>query len=170
MILNEIANDKELLGACKSICKNNDLYQDLFQEVFIVCVEHGEDKLNEYKKKKYLKFFLIRVALNLWQQKNGRFAKMYQHHNDEVVQLEHAYNIKEDDSYNEMIDVLFNKAIEIREAMRPLHSISHKLHYEKGITYRELEKKTGIPMKSLQVSAKTANEIIKEKLCKLQIY
>ena len=163
MILNEIANDKKLLDACKGITKGNDLYHDLFQEVFLVCFEQGEERLKDIKKKKYLKFFLIRLALNLWQQRNGNFAKTYRHINDEHELLD---NIQvKDEEYNYEIDLVYDKAIDVRDRLRPLYSISHKLHYEKGLSYRELEKQTGIPMKSIQVSAKKANEIIKEELC-----
>lgn len=165
-IIEKLYLDKRFSDAAKKITKDTDYCEDLKSEVIIVLLENTNlDLLIELDKKNQLIFYSVRIMLNMFRSKTSGFRKKYEHNgviSDEVYDLEIDTNE-------------FFKTEEI-ETEQKLNKINAKLEsvywYDRQVfleylevgSYRKLEAKTRIPMKSLQLTCLKVKEILRNDL------
>jgi len=75
-ILVELWQSEEVNNAFKKM-HPIELQEDLKSEVFLIIAELPEDKLISLYEKKELRFYIVRVMLNLVQNSNNQFFKKY---------------------------------------------------------------------------------------------
>lgn len=74
------------------------------------------------------------------------------------------YELPDESDEGDSYTMLLERVGMLREGMPSATKALLKLRYEKGLTYRELEKLTGLSMITIRRRLKEAKQIIKEKL------
>lgn len=165
-IINRLYIDKRFSTAAKKITIGTDFYDDLKSEVILVLLEKtDENLLIELDKKQQLIFYSVRIMLNMFRSKTSGFRKKYEHNgiiSDKEYKLDIDVNefFKTDEiEFKEKIDAVNNK-------LSKLHWYDSRvfLEYIEAGSYRKLEAKTGIPMKSLQLTCLKVKQILKNDL------
>jgi hypothetical protein len=127
-----------------------ELQEDLKSEVALILLEHNEDKIIQIYKTGGLKFYAVRIILNLVQSKTSPFFKKYRQYSNELED-KMAY-IKPEEEKEETD---FRLLKELREK-RVMDAIEGLYWYDKEIlklyikfgNYRDIEKETGIRWQS----------------------
>jgi len=91
-IIEGIYKDPAYRNVCRNIASPS-LFEDLFHEVIINLLELPEEKIQEAKEKKYLKFLFVKIAHNSWNSKHSPFYKKYRH-NDSTESIELIIDLK----------------------------------------------------------------------------
>ena len=124
-----------------------ELQDDLKAEVFLILCEMPEAKLIDLYDKKQLRFYLVRIMLNLIQSTDKKFYQKYRNFT-ELVGYE-----KKDEEYNEDI-------INVNEHIENLYWYKQEIFrlytFEFNKNARELSKNTGIHYMSI---IRTLNQI-----------
>jgi hypothetical protein len=127
-----------------------ELQDDLKAEVFLILCEMPETKLIDLYDKKQLRFYLVRIMLNLIQSTDKKFYQKYRNFT-ELVGYE-----KKDEEYNEEI-------INVNEHIENLYWYKQEIFrlytFEFNKNARELSKNTGIHYMSI---IRTLNQIKQE--------
>ena len=127
-----------------------ELQDDLKAEVFLILCEMPETKLIDLYDKKQLRFYLVRIMLNLIQSTDKKFYQKYRNFT-ELVGYE-----KKDEEYNEEI-------IKVNEHIENLYWYKQEIFrlytFEFNKNARELSKNTGIHYMSI---IRTLNQIKQE--------
>jgi hypothetical protein len=127
-----------------------ELQDDLKAEVFLILCEMPEAKLIDLYDKKQLRFYLVRIMLNLIQSTDKKFYQKYRNFT-ELVGYE-----KKDEEYNEDI-------IKVNEHIENLYWYKQEIFrlytFEFNKNARELSKNTGIHYMSI---IRTLNQIKQE--------
>jgi len=127
-----------------------ELQDDLKSEVFLILCEMPETKLIDLYDKKQLRFYLVRIMLNLIQSTDKKFYQKYRNFT-ELVGYE-----KKDEEYNEEI-------INVNEHIENLYWYKQEIFrlytFEFNKNARELSKNTGIHYMSI---IRTLNQIKQE--------
>jgi hypothetical protein len=127
-----------------------ELQDDLKAEVFLILCEMPEAKLIDLYDKKQLRFYLVRIMLNLIQSTDKKFYQKYRNFT-ELVGYE-----KKDEEYNEDI-------INVNEHIENLYWYKQEIFrlytFEFNKNARELSKNTGIHYMSI---IRTLNQIKQE--------
>jgi hypothetical protein len=127
-----------------------ELQEDLKAEVFLILCEMPEAKLIDLYDKKQLRFYLVRIMLNLIQSTDKKFYQKYRNFT-ELVGYE-----KKDEEYNEDI-------INVNEHIENLYWYKQEIFrlytFEFNKNARELSKNTGIHYMSI---IRTLNQIKQE--------
>lgn len=127
-----------------------ELQDDLKSEVFLILCEMPEAKLIDLYDKKQLRFYLVRIMLNLIQSTDKKFYQKYRNFT-ELVGYE-----KKDEEYNEDI-------INVNEHIENLYWYKQEIFrlytFEFNKNARELSKNTGIHYMSI---IRTLNQIKQE--------
>lgn len=169
--INYISTSKNLQKAAKNITKGNDLWKDLFQEVFIIILDQPKEKMKKMYVAGEIDYYFIRTMINEYSNKNNKFNKKYRHINDEVKDVENLRIIEEEHDEEEIsnkvyeIESKFKEAINYRNSLRPIERILHEMYYGKEKTsIRKIATKTGIPTMTICNQLKKANDKIKNHL------
>jgi hypothetical protein len=147
MVKNEILAEywdlKEVNDAFAKM-QPEELQYDLKAEVFLVLCEMNEDKLNGMYERNELKFYIVRIMLNMIKSDRSTFYKNYRNH-IEFVDVDKDFEIINYDKMD-LIDKL-EKNLEglhwYNKEILKLYAIDFKKNA------KELSRKTGIPYMSL---------------------
>jgi hypothetical protein len=148
-ILIEFWNSEEVNNAFSRM-HPIELIDDLKAEVFLILCEMPEAKLIDLYDKKQLRFYLVRIMLNLVQSTDKKFYQKYRNFT-ELVGYE-----KKDEEYNEEI---INVNAHIEDLYWYKQEILRLYTFEFNKNARELSKNTGIHYMSI---IRTLNQIKQE--------
>lgn len=76
-IIQGVYNDKQYLSYCKRVCKQGDLYNDLFQYVVLYLLEMPELKLIELHESGNLRSYIARIIYINANSERSEFRKQY---------------------------------------------------------------------------------------------
>lgn len=146
-IIIELWNSKDLNDALKNM-RPVEIQDDLKSELFLIIAEIDESKLIDLYNKKQLKFYIVRIMLNLVQSTKNKFYRNFR-------------------NFEELTPV--EKADEIYEQIEVINHLENLYWYQKEIfklytfdfnkNARELSRQTGIPYMSI---IRTLNQTKKE--------
>ena len=146
-ILTELWHSQDLNEVLKRM-KPVEMQDDLRSELFLIIAEIEDQKLIELYNKKQLKFYIVRIMLNLVQSTKNKFYKNYRNF-EELTPVEKADEIHEQ---IEVIDHLENLYWYQKEIFK-----LYTFDFNKNA--RELSRQTGIPYMSI---IRTLNQTKKE--------
>jgi hypothetical protein len=160
-IVTELYNSKEF-NDCIAKMEPEHLRDDLRAEVVLILLETDERKLIDIHANGGLRYYTVRIIINLIQSKTSLFYKQYR---QQVAELVDRFIATEDQDFDER---LTREEIEDKA----LSEIDNLYWYNKGIirlymkhgNYRAIEKDTRIPYSSAYKTVKKSIEIIKEKV------
>ena len=146
-IIVELWESKDLNEALKNM-RPVEIQDDLKSELFLIIAEIDESKLIDLYNKKQLKFYIVRIMLNLVQSTKNKFYRNFR-------------------NFEELTPV--EKADEIYEQIEVINHLENLYWYQKEIfklytfdfnkNARELSRQTGIPYMSI---IRTLNQTKKE--------
>lgn len=138
-----------------------ELRADLKSEVFLILAELPEEKIIDLYQNNYLKFYAVRIMLNLVQSTDKKFYKKYR----DFVEYNYDSNEKQIDLY----------LIDEHEILGKVNDIIQDLYwYDRELlnlytfkfnkNARELSRKTGIPYMSIIRTLNSIKKHLKDKL------
>jgi hypothetical protein len=133
-----------------------DLQDDLKAEVALILCEKSEDLILELHDKGGLKYYTVRIILNLIQSNTSPFYKKFRLSNVELSDLIEPYVLPEYDSRKD-------QAMEELETLYWYDREILKLYGKYG-TYRKIEEETGIPFESIYKTVQKACKEIRKKV------
>lgn len=148
-ILTELWNSKEVNDAIKKM-HPKELQEDLKSEVFLILAELDATKLIDLYEKKQIKFYMVRIMLNLVQSTDKKFYGKYRNF-VEYIEVEKE-DVKENDLTENIINV-FEQLYWYQKEILRLYT------YQFNKNAKELSRQTGIPYMSI---IRTLNQIKKE--------
>lgn len=148
-ILTELWNSKEVNDAIKKM-HPKELQEDLKSEVFLILAELDATKLIDLYEKKQIKFYMVRIMLNLVQSTDKKFYGKYRNF-VEYIEVEKE-DVKEND-LTENITNVFEQLYWYQKEILRLYT------YQFNKNAKELSRQTGIPYMSI---IRTLNQIKKE--------
>ena len=166
--LRELANNPEYKDICKKVSKGSPLYEDLFQEVFIIIADYDKEKIKEIHSKGQLKYFFTRIVMNNFNSSSSPFY--YKHRANGykvgVADLTHVPDPIED--YDHKID---KQLAFIQTALTTEGEDTRSDWYKKTIlrkyqelgSYDKVSKATGIPLTAVYETIKEFKKEIKAK-------
>ncbi len=160
-IVTELYNSKEF-NDCISKMEPEHLRDDLKAEVTLILLETEERKLIEIHAAGALRYYTVRIIMNLIQSKTSLFYKRYR---QQVAEVTDRFIAEQDQDFEER---LTREDIEDR-AMREIDNLYWynagvvKLYLKHG-NYRAIEEDTGIPYSSAYKTIKKSFQEIKQKV------
>ena len=167
--------DKSIIEFFKNIA--GEWWDELRQDVFLIICEYDQAKVIDMHEKKFLKFFIIRVALNQFRSKHSKFY--YQNFKNNFT----SFALIDDDSIEVADSYLFEAgAYDIqgeeewvkRESMMQTaeDQLDQLKYFEREIlklylslgTYKKVSNETGIPIRSVAFGVKNAINNIKSNI------
>lgn len=146
-IIAELWSSTDLNEALKKM-KPVEIQEDLKSELFLIICEIDEFKLIDLYDKKQLKFYIVRIMLNLVQSSKNKFFKNYRN-------FEEYNETEKPDEQDEPIEVM-----EFIEGLYWYQKEILKLYtFDFNKNAKELSRQTGIPYMSL---IRTLNQTKKE--------
>ncbi len=146
-IISELWSSSDLNEALKKM-KPVEIQEDLKSELFLIICEIEESKLIDLYDKKQLKFYIVRIMLNLVQSSKNKFFKNYRNFEE--------YNETEKPDETE-------QPIEVMEFIEGLYWYQKEIlklyTFDFNKNAKELSRQTGIPYMSL---IRTLNQTKKE--------
>lgn len=136
------------------------LRDDLRGEVILILLETDEKKLRDLQDNGGLKFYTVRIILNLIQSKTSPFYKKYRQHTTDYIPENSI-----DDGLNGRVykELQEEKAIAIIDKMYWYDREIVRLYMKLG-SYRAIEKDTGIPWESCYSTIRKAINQIRNEL------
>ena len=171
-LIAEYYENKELVTFFKNIA--NEWWEELRQDVFLTVCEYDKDKILEMQSKKYLKFFIIRIALNQFRSKTSKFYyQNFKNNNvgialtdDEMVENADAIlysNFIYDTQGETAYDIVEAKIVSAETSIEKLRYFERevlKLYLQLG-TYKKVSEDTGIPIRTIANGVKNAIQNVK---------
>lgn len=160
-IVTELYNSKEF-NDCIGKMEPEHLRDDLKAEVALILLETNEVKLIEIHAAGALRYYTVRIIMNLIQSKTSLFYKRYR---QQVAELTDRYMVEEGPDIEERAT---REGIEDR-AMKEIDNLYWynagvvKLYLKLG-NYRAIEEDTGIPYSSAYKTIKKSFQEIKQKV------
>ena len=146
-IISELWSSGDLNEALKKM-KPVEIQEDLKSELFLIICEIDESKLIDLYDKKQLKFYIVRIMLNLVQSSKNKFFKNYRN-------FEEYNETEKPDEQDEPIEVM-----DYIESLYWYQKEILKLYtFDFNKNAKELSRQTGIPYMSL---IRTLNQTKKE--------
>lgn len=146
-IISELWSSDDLNEALKKM-KPVEIQEDLKSELFLIICEIDESKLIDLYDKKQLKFYIVRIMLNLVQSSKNKFFKNYRN-------FEEYNETEKPDEQDEPIEVM-----DYIESLYWYQKEILKLYtFDFNKNAKELSRQTGIPYMSL---IRTLNQTKKE--------
>lgn len=146
-IISELWSSSDLNEALKKM-KPVEIQEDLKSELFLIICEIDESKLIDLYDKKQLKFYIVRIMLNLVQSSKNKFFKNYRN-------FEEYNETEKPDEQDEPIEVM-----DYIESLYWYQKEILKLYtFDFNKNAKELSRQTGIPYMSL---IRTLNQTKKE--------
>ena len=159
-IIEELYNSKEF-NDCISRMEPEHLRDDLKAEVTLILLETEESKLIAIHSGGALKFYTVRIIINLIQSKTSQFYKQYRQQVAEITdRLAYEETDFEERATREAIE---DKAMKEIDNLYWYNSGIVKLYMKHG-NYRAIEEDTGIPYSSAYKTIKKSFEQIKQKV------
>ena len=156
-ILAKIAVNKKLLKVAHNIANSDGLGDDLFQHLFEVLLNYPDEKIIEAYEQNALDYLAIKIMSNSYHSRTSPFARQYRHNHNDYRSEEVATKVIEeracDDDENrielekkhQVIDNFLSQQLNQKNFYRlTLFKMWHN-----GDTYREIARKTNIPMRSI---------------------
>jgi hypothetical protein len=160
-IIEELYRSKEF-NDCISRMEPDHLRDDLRAEVTLILLETDEQKLLAIHAGNALKFYTVRIIINLIQSKTSLFYKKYRQQMAEITDrfiAEQADDFKERAAKEDIED----KAIKEIDNLYWYNSGIVKLYLKHG-NYRAIEEDTGIPYSSAYKTIQKSFQEIKQKV------
>lgn len=132
-----------------------EMQEDLKSELFLVIAELDENKLIELYKKNQLKFYMVRVMINMVRSSKSKFYKNYRNY-QEYIPIE----IQE----NEQSDVTQIMLEHIEGLYWYNKTILNLYTFEFNKNAKELSRQTGIPYQSIIRSLNDTKRELKKKI------
>ncbi len=146
-IISELWSSSDLNEALKKM-KPVEIQEDLKSELFLIICEIDESKLIDLHDKKQLKFYIVRIMLNLVQSSKNKFFKNYRN----FEEYNEAEKPDEEDEPIEVMDYIESLYWYQKEILK-----LYTFDFNKNA--KELSRQTGIPYMSL---IRTLNQTKKE--------
>lgn len=146
-IITELWQSQDLNDALKKM-KPVEIQEDLKSELFLIICEIEDSKLVDLYEKKQLKFYIVRIMLNLVQSSKNKFYKNYRN-------FEEYNEVEKPDIGDEHIEVMDH----IEGLYWYQKEILRLYTFEFNKNAKELSRQTGIPYMSL---IRTLNQTKKE--------
>lgn len=188
-IIEELYKSREF-NECINRMNPEHLRDDLKGEVMLILLEAKEDLIRDLHRTKGLKFYAVRIILNLIQSKTSRFYKMYRQYSLQIADNNAAIAVH--DNNDNDIPIAAGKALQ-RHYGRTHNQGSEEIHdrqrrelmqdqaaaivegmywYDKAIielyiklgSYRKIEKETGISWESCYSTVQKAFKKIRNEL------
>ena len=156
-IIEELWLSKEVNQAFAKM-QPEDLQDDLKSEVFMVLLELPEDKLFGMYKRGELRFFLVRVMLNMIKSDRSGFYKMYRN----FVEFNVKEKTENEDEFN-LFDRLEDSMVDMHWYQAEIIKL-YAFNFNKNA--KELSKDTGIPYMSIIRTLKQAKTELRKKIRK----
>lgn len=134
-----------------------ELREDLKSEVFLILAELDHAKLIELHEKKQIKFYMVRIMLNLVQSTDKKFYGKYRNF-VEYNQVDVA-DVKDIDMSNE-VNAIFESLYWYQKEILRLYT------FEFNKNAKELSRQTGIPYMSIIRTLNQAKKELKKKIRK----
>lgn len=138
-IISELFTSKDF-NACIKKMKPENLQDELKAEVGLILCEKPEDQIVELWQLGKLKFYTVRIILNLMQSSSSPFYKKFRVSNVELSEAIEPIIIEYDQRKDKAMEAIEDLYWYDREIL--------KLYAEHG-TYRKVEEVTGIPFESI---------------------
>lgn len=178
-ILSQFFTSKDFNDCIKKMEPVN-LQDDLKAEVGLILCEMPEDKINGLWERKELKFYTVRIILNLVKSSSSPFYKKFRGKADMIIADNYFSDIfAKADYFSDTQAKLFNniQSSLVHEDYDPIKDIAIaeidnlywydrevlKLYAEHG-TYRKVEEVTGIPFESIYKTVKKGCIQIRKKV------
>jgi hypothetical protein len=153
-IISELWSSDDLNEALKKM-KPVEIQEDLKSELFLIICEIEESKLIDLYEKKQLKFYIVRIMLNLVQSSKNKFFKNYRN-------FEEYNETEKPDEQDEPIEVM-----EFIEGLYWYQKEILKLYtFDFNKNAKELSRQTGIPYMSLIRTLNQTKKELKKKIRK----
>lgn len=153
-ILSELFTSKDF-NQCIRKMKPENLQDELRAEVALILCEKPEDLIIGLADRKELRFYTVRIILNLIQSNTSQFYKKFRVNNLELSEIIEPIIIEYDERKDTAISEIDNLYWYDREIL--------KLYAEHG-TYRKVEEVTGIPFESVYKTVMKNCKIIRDRL------
>ena len=134
-----------------------ELQEDLKSEVFLILCELPEEKLVALYDRKELKFYMVRIMLNLVQNKNNQFYKKYRNFT-ELNSYEEATQVNEEPDLNKIVNKYFEGLYWYQKEILRLYT------YEFNKNAKKLSLSTGIPYMSIIRTLNKTKQELKSKI------
>lgn len=160
-IIEELFLSREF-NDCISRMEPDHLRSDLRAEVILILLETDEKKLLEIHSKGGLKFYTVRIIINLIQSKTSLFYKRYR---QKVAELTDRFLAEEEPDFEERAtrEGIEDKAINEIDNLYWYNGGMVKLYMQHG-NYRAIEKDTGIPYSSAYKTIQKSFQEIKQRV------
>ena len=148
-IIEELWNSKDVNDAIGKM-HPVEMQEDLKSELFLIIAELEESKIIDLYKKNQLKFYMVRIMINMVRSSKNKFYKNYRNY-QEYIPLDVQENVQEDITKTmlEHIDKLYW----YNETILSLYT------FQFNKNAKELSRQTGIPYQSI---IRTLNDTKKE--------
>lgn len=151
-IISDLFKSKDF-NSCIAKMKPTHLQDDLKSEVILILCESSDDKIQGLHASGGLKFYTVRIILNLIQSNTSPFYKKFRSGHEELQQIETASN----QEYAGQVFSLSERADKEKSEDLALLEIENLYWYDKEIVklyvklgnYRAIEAETGIPFESV---------------------
>jgi len=155
-IIEAIYKDSAYRNVCRNIASPA-LFEDLFHEVIINLLNMPDEKIQQAKDKKYLKFLFVKIAHNSWNSKHSPFYRKYRH-NDQTENIDLLKNLESNIDYDlerkeDVYHFFTQDIIEKIEALEWYDQTLLKLYIDVG-DFRKISVMTGIKYMSLRYNIK----------------
>lgn len=151
IILQAIANDKDVKAACVNILRGKDT-KDFYQHIMLIICEIGEEKLIDIYTNGYLRWYIVKIIMN--EGADWLKGKANLEYLDEITDVE-------DEPYNGEIDREV-EVIECRLDCLPEYEKRLFLEYMKAGSYRKLETVVGISYRTIGNKIKSIKKQLNE--------
>jgi hypothetical protein len=160
-IVEQLFTSKEF-NDCINKMEPDHLRDDLRAEVALILLETEEKKLSEIHKSGGLKFYTVRIIMNLIQSKTSLFYKLYR---QQVVEITDRFIAGEDQDFEARAakEEMEDKAIKEIDNLYWYNGEMVKLYLKYG-NYRAIEENTRIPYTSAYKTIQKSFQEIKQKV------
>lgn len=160
-IIEELYKSREF-NDCIAKMEPEHLRDDLRSEVMLILLETDEQKLIAIHTAGALKFYTVRIIMNLIQSKTSKFYKQYR---QQLNEINDRFAYEETD--------IQERATREEMEERAMQEIDNLYWYNSGIVklylkhgnYRAIEEDTGIPYSSAYKTIQKSFQEIREKVC-----
>jgi hypothetical protein len=160
-IVEQLFTSKEF-NDCINKMEPDHLRDDLRSEVVLILLETDDSKLQEIHRTGGLRYFTVRIIMNLIQSKTSRFYKLYR---QQVVEITDRFIAGEDQDFEARAakEEIEDKAIKEIDNLYWYNGEMVKLYMKYG-NYRAIEENTRIPYTSAYKTIQKSFQEIKQRV------
>ena len=162
VIIAELYESKELAEALRKM-HPQELADDLKQEIFIALCGMPEDKLIEIHEKKQLKFYAVRIMLNMAHSKTSQFYYKYRKNEANTIKLRNNSPAESPIDEVRHMEIVSNILDEL-ECLHWYEKDLFKLYMQSGRNASKVSRNTSIPKRSIYQTVKNVRDKIKKKI------